>query len=356
MNILFLAKNLTFLGGVERFITTLGNYWGEKNSVFIYSLYGSNEFAYELNDKVRVILGKKDKKNKLNKYFEIYKDVEKIVKKNNIEIIIGENIETSSLAAIIGKKNNIISMGYEHLSYKKENLKGEILRSIFYKKLSYFVTASNIEIENYLKYKCQTTFIPNPLSFSVEEKANIDTDVILNIGRLDYVKGHDILIEAFKIVIEKYPKKILKIVGKDWGEKMKLMELLKKLDINKNVFLIEGSNKVSKYYQEASMFILPSREEGFSMVMLEAMEYGIPLIASNTIGPLYLTKNKENGLLFEKGNITALAEKIILLIEDKNLKRKIVQNGLLTAEKYSLENITKIWNERISRFSKEIAQ
>lgn len=54
---------------------------GEKNSVFIYSLYGSNEFAYELNDKVRVILGKKDKKNKLNKYFEIYKDVEKIVKK-----------------------------------------------------------------------------------------------------------------------------------------------------------------------------------------------------------------------------------------------------------------------------------
>lgn len=236
MNILFLAKNLTFLGGVERFITTLGNYWGEKNSVFIYSLYGSNEFAYELNDKVRVILGKKDKKNKLNKYFEIYKDVEKIVKKNNIEIIIGENIETSSLAAIIGKKNNIISIGYEHLSYKKENLKGEILRSIFYKKLSYFVTASNIEIENYLKYKCQTTFIPNPLSFSVDEKANIDTDVILNIGRLDYVKGHDILIEAFKIVIEKYPKKILKIVGKDWGEKMKLMELLKKLDINKNVF------------------------------------------------------------------------------------------------------------------------
>lgn len=137
---------------------------------------------------------------------------------------------------------------------------------------------------------------------------------------------------------------------------MKLMELLKKLDINKNVFLIEGSNKVSKYYQEASMFILPSREEGFSMVMLEAMEYGIPLIASNTIGPLYLIKNKENGLLFEKGNITALAEKIILLIEDKNLKRKIVQNGLLTAEKYSLGNITKIWNERISRFSKEIAQ
>lgn len=62
MNILFLAKNLTFLGGVERFITTLGNYWGEKNSVFIYSLYGSNEFAYELNDKVRVILGKKIKK------------------------------------------------------------------------------------------------------------------------------------------------------------------------------------------------------------------------------------------------------------------------------------------------------
>lgn len=222
--------------------------------------------------------------------------------------------------------------------------------------MSYFVTASNIEIENYLKYKCQTTFIPNPLSFSVDEKANIDTDVILNIGRLDYVKGHDILIEAFKIVIEKYPKKILKIVGKDWGEKMKLMELLKKLDINKNVFLIEGSNKVSKYYQEASMFILPSREEGFSMVMLEAMEYGIPLIASNTIGPLYLIKNKENGLLFEKGNITALAEKIILLIEDKNLKRKIVQNGLLTAEKYSLGNITKIWNERISRFSKEIAQ
>ena len=69
-----------------------------------------------------------------------------------------------------------------------------------------------------------------------------------------------------------------------------------------------------------------------------------------------MIKNKENGLLFEKGNITALAEKIILLIEDKNLKRKIVQNGLLTAEKYSLENITKIWNERISRFSKEIAQ
>lgn len=354
MRILFLAKNLTFLGGVERFITTLSNFWSIQNEVYIYSLYGDEKYAYEISKNVNIILGKNDNKSKIKKYLKIYKDVERIVKTKNIEMIIGENIETNSLAALLGKKYGLITIGYEHLSYKRMGMREEILRRIFYSRLTYFVLPNKIEEKNYDKYKCNSIFIPNPLSFKMKEKANTDTDIILNIGRLDYVKGHDILLEAFIKVLKKYPNKKLIIVGSDWGEKENLLLKIKEENLKEKVYLYEGNNNIEKYLKTASMFILPSREEGFSMAMLEAMESGVPLIASNTIGPSYLIKDKKNGLLFEKENIASLTEKILLLIEDRNLKNNIIEEGLKTAELYSVENITKIWNTKLEEFNQKI--
>ncbi|MCS7119888.1 MAG: glycosyltransferase family 4 protein [Nitrososphaerota archaeon] len=144
---------------------------------------------------------------------------------------------------------------------------------------------------------------------------------ILYVGRLVYRKGVHILIRAMPEIIKEFPDCSLIIAGKGPMEDF-LKMLVKSLDLKDNVKLIGPvpDEKLPALYSQCSIFALPSLYcESFGITLLEAMAAGKPVIASNVGGIPEVITDGLNGLLFRRGDIKDLAEKIIHLLSDRKL-------------------------------------
>lgn len=162
--------------------------------------------------------------------------------------------------------------------------------------------------------------------------------IILFVGTLKNVKGIKYLIKAINIVKEKGLKTKLLLIG-DGEQKKELEKLSDKLNLKENVnFIGRVNNKeIYKYMVASDIFVLPSLSEGLPVVILEAMASGLPIIATKVGGVPEILKDKENGFLVDPKNSEQIAEKIIHLISNDNIRESISINNLKEAQKYSLD-------------------
>ena len=118
----------------------------------------------------------------------------------------------------------------------------------------------------------------------------------------------------------------LSIVG-DGFERVSLEKLVKEKDLLQNVTFCGYQKEVKNFYVEHDILIVPSLKEPFGRVVIEAMQFAIPVIASNVDGPSEIIKDGEDGILFESGNVEALREAIDFLIKNPQKRIRIGGNG-----------------------------
>jgi glycosyltransferase involved in cell wall biosynthesis len=152
--------------------------------------------------------------------------------------------------------------------------------------------------------------------------------IILFVGRLIAVKGVDTLIKAFFRIKNKGPDPdlVLAIVG-DGDQSASLKRLVDDLNLSGSVIFF-GELPISetiKFYQSSSIFVLPSLSEGFSTVLLEAMFYGIPVIASDI--PFIRDYFNKSAYLVPPENDEALADAIITLFKDNEMRDRLSASG-----------------------------
>lgn len=171
-----------------------------------------------------------------------------------------------------------------------------------------------------------------------------DKKVILFVGRLAEIKGVTYLIEAMKDI-----DGVLVIVG-DGPLKEKLKEQAKGFN-EKVIFLgAKTHEELKTIYASADIFVAPSviakdgGQEGFGLVMLEAMASGLPVVASDTGGISQLIHDGINGLLCKERNVGQLKSNILRLMQDDDLYKKIVSGGDETVKKYDYSEIAKAYN------------
>lgn len=168
--------------------------------------------------------------------------------------------------------------------------------------------------------------------------------VILFVGRLDKRKGAEIAIRAFSKIYSFFTNPKLLIIGKGPEEKM-LKDLVRELNIE-NLCDFLGYVKredLPRYYASCDIFVAPALGgEAQGIILLEAMATKKLVIASDIEGYKTVIKDKENGLLFKANSFEDLAQKILLILENKELKKEIEQNAYLTAQNYSWEKIGKM--------------
>ena len=144
------------------------------------------------------------------------------------------------------------------------------------------------------------------------------------IGRLVPQKDYPTLLSAFSNVLEKLSDAELYVVGEGYLQK-ELMELCKSLDISSKVHWLGKTEYIKEFLSELDLFILPSKYEGFGLVLLEAMVAKKPIIAANNSAiPEVLGKTYEG--LFSTGDVNALAQQIKTAISDKNFSERLVQS------------------------------
>lgn len=185
--------------------------------------------------------------------------------------------------------------------------------------------------------------------------------LILFVGVIDYRKGVDILLSAFKEVAPIYSNAKLILVGPlnrdDVDRKFynSMVNLTVKFGIQNQVEFRNTSHQVEKYYQCADLFVLPSRNEGMPNVVLEAMSCGLPIVGTRISGTTDLIDDSKNGLIVEKNDYQDLAEKIKLLIDNKNMLIKMGKKSIeYVRRKYDLQLIGKEYSNIYRKLLKEV--
>jgi len=164
---------------------------------------------------------------------------------------------------------------------------------------------------------------------------------LLYVGRLEHIKGVDILLKAIALVSRNLPEVYLHIVG--GGSKLKeIKELIYNLGIEWNVTLhgVVEEEKKKKLYAGADIVVIPSRSEPFGIVALEAMAAGKPLIVSDRGALPELVKHNYNGLVVELTPQT-FAKAILDLVKNKNMMVRISENNRKTAKLYDWKRISR---------------
>lgn len=198
------------------------------------------------------------------------------------------------------------------------------------------------------------TVIPNPISTPINGKsADLSAKKAIAVGRYAPQKGFDLLIAAWRLVVDQHPDWVLNIYG-EGDLKEELENQIKELNLTKHCFLQKTTSEIVEKYQASSLFILSSRYEGLPLVLGEAMSYGLASVAfSCPCGPKDMITNGVDGLLVNNGNYKEMAEKIIQLIEHPDQREKIGMQAQMTAKKYTIEQIAKQWDDLFHTFLKE---
>lgn len=163
---------------------------------------------------------------------------------------------------------------------------------------------------------------------------------VLYVGRIDYVKGVDVLIRAIALAKEKLPRICLHIVG-DGPKLEEIKKLILSLNLKENVVLhgfVDGADK-NKLFLTCDIVAVPSRSETFSITVLEAMRAGKPLIVSNRGALPELVKHEVNGLIVEL-KPQSFADAILRYANDKALVTLISKANRKIVSLYDWEKIT----------------
>jgi glycosyltransferase involved in cell wall biosynthesis len=172
-------------------------------------------------------------------------------------------------------------------------------------------------------------------------------------GRLVERKGMDFLIDSWGDVAKGCPDATLLVLGD--GPLLKGMkERASGLGIADSVVFQGHVNRVLDFLHATDVFVLPSFQEGMPNSLLEAMASGLSVVATKIGGVVDIVKNGENGLLTEPGNARDLGEKILALLKDEELEKRLSSNALKTIESsHILDEISHEYRKLYERMLKE---
>lgn len=344
--IAFLVDDISLPGGAERVICNVANLFVEelnKDVLIITTNKKNSNLFYNLNKNVLIINLNiyNTQKNKYIKKFEVIKKLKKIDKNYNIDKYFGVGTLNTLLLKLALIKKNIYA--YEHIEY--DAIKKILIpfRQIIYPKLKGIIVLTEIDKIKYLKLNDKVFLIPNFLSFYPKDSSSLNNKVILSIGRLTARKGFDYLIKSCNLIKEELKDWNVIIIG-EGEEKEALYNLIKSYKLEEIIKIHLPTNNIIKYYENASIYVMPSLYEGFGMVLIEAMALGVPCISFNCpTGPGDIIKNNQDGFLVKEKNIMELSKCMKKLILDEELRKIFGKNAKKNVLRFSKERIKILW-------------
>jgi len=155
--------------------------------------------------------------------------------------------------------------------------------------------------------------------------------VIGIVARLTRQKGHETLFRAMESIIPRVPSARVLVVG-DGELRQELVSLVEALRIKDSVHFVGHARIVQPYYEASDVIAIPSLYEGFCLAAVEAQLMGRPVVASNSSSLPEVIQDNRTGFLVPVGDPAALAEKIVALSADPELRRRMGVEGRMTTE------------------------
>ena len=379
MKIAYILSSFFAKAGTERILSDKMNYLANRygyDITFITYEQGNHPMAFSLDKRIRVI--------DLNtRFFPLYKlnPVRRVIAKSfqkrklksklhdvlsvvNPDFVVLTTYDFDKFGSILTLPYRFVIESHICISdvrqeFRQHNvilkLFGKYLDSIHFKtmnKADALVSLTSADKTNWEKHVNIPIFVipnlvtvyPNDIS-CYSERSNR----IICVGRLTRQKGFDYLIKAWALIANKYPGWKIDIFGSGDLEDF-LIQMIDNYNLKESITINKPTSNIFEEYDRSSIYVLSSRYEGFGLVLLEAMSFGIPCISFNCPhGPSDMITNGEEGILVPVGDINKLAESIEWMITHKEERERMSQNSRKKVEKYLAENIMPQWVELFNK-------
>jgi len=348
-------------GGAERVVSNLANSFAAQG----YEVYIATEWQedneYPIDSRItRVHVGLRpedEKKSRVSKFFLRVRYLREFMKEYKPDILVAFAHRANYRALMAGRGTDIpvvISIrinpvgNYDALSDKIQ------IKWLFPKAAGcvFQTEEQRAFFKPYLQDNSRIIINPlNPKFLNVTVPREKEKAVV-NHARLVDFKNHPMLVDAFLTVHEKHPDYVLRIYGPDSGDGTK--EILEKKIAENHaedyIFLMGSCNNIESEIPKAEVYAYSSDYEGFPNSLLEAMAMGMPVVSTDCPpgGPAMIIRDGENGFLVPVGDKDALADRIIRLIEDKELAASFSKEAAKVSEIAGPDIIFEKWRDYLT--------
>lgn len=381
-----IINSLFHCGGEERVVTLLANELVKTNEITIFTSEkslpdDSERNSYGLDNRIQVCFSKEkgdsffEKMIKLlychtgmssgrlsqllleKAYYPNRKLEEwiQIINAGKFDLVIGVSGLNTMLLGYISGKISCATIGWEHSSFEgyfdEKNGYYRNRMKLYKKTASRLdkIVVLNKDIQR--KYRkilnIETEVISNPRSFTTMKKANMDSHYFITCGRMEKEKAIDDMIDVFSQFCQhRSDWKLIIVGGGSLLERLQRQAFL--LKIEDKVIFTGYSDDVIKWLASSSIFLLTSRWEGFPMSVTEAFEVGIPVISYDIPAMSSLVNDGVEGYLAKSFDKKEFVDKMIMLSDDMESRKKMSLCTLRKADELSIEKIAMKWRNIIN--------
>ena len=354
MRLLYITNGISGIGGLERVLSIKASYFAETLNYDVHIITLNDCFDsmfYHFSDKIH--FHNVEAKGGAFSFLKAYvQAINKVVKSVQPDVISVCDDGLKGLYVPLWIKKGKAALVYErHASMR---LNGSKIQT-FLMQLGGFLYDKVVVLTRYnlSEWKRQNvTVIPNPLSIYPDKVSSLTNKKAICVGSISHNKGYDLLIEAWEKVALNYPDWEVNIYGK--GDATIYQKMIDDKGLTKQIRFCGPTSDVQSKYLDSSLFILPSRSEGFGMVLIEAMACGLPCVSFDCpCGPRDIIEDGVNGYLATPENSKDLANKIFRILKNKENMQHMASHSRTVLVKYGIETIAKSWDSLFSTLQKD---
>ncbi|MGR5250748.1 glycosyltransferase [Vibrio astriarenae] len=305
-------------GGLESLVLDFITFADDNTDVYVVSLEGTKVRSTVMWPKLAQFEQKLVYLNKEPGFqYEVIETLITLFKSCDADVVHTHHIGPLLYGGIAAKRAGVpVRVHTEHDVWHLSNTKNRIMESLLLKYVQPKLVADAHHVGQQLSELfgySELSTIQNGIDVSrftqgskdkAREKFDIPSDalVIGSAGRLETVKGHDVLIKAMRYV----PNNIRLVIAGDGSQKQALQNIIDTLQLNDRITLLGRIDDMTSFYQSLDLFCLPSRSEGFPLSSLEAQSCGIPTAVTD-VGSSKETLCPRSGVLIKPNRIMAMA-------------------------------------------------
>lgn len=353
MKIAVLVHDYTALGGTERVTLQLCNQLSQYYDVTLISVQNTKKTPYfKVYSAVDVAYLSNGIASMMKTLPAKARALRNLVITKNFDVLIASDSQMALISLPATIMTDVKNVVWEHFNASIETRFGS--RWFARRLAAYFASRILVLTEQdqqtwLSKFRCRAkvSVFHNPCAFKRPSQNSYSNEkVVLAAGRYTEQKGFDLLVNAWNsISLSQRKEWTLRIVGPNGSARRSVEELASS---HSNIQLDNSMDDMTLCYKNSGLFVCSSRYEGFGLTIVEAMTFGVPVVAFDCpMGPSEIIDG-QYGLMVENGNVEALSQAIVQFIDNESLRREMSKKAYERSRDYTVDVIILRWKHMLN--------